>query len=136
MDENPKIEEKPETKTDLVTTNFALLQSQVIAKDELIEDLIAKLDAMTTRCKQAEDILEERVKSMIIAKLVPNTTVPASILALKTVDELKDMEQILSHVKVPTFVSGTPVVLGDKSPEAKLNSMFDEYASKTWRRDK
>jgi len=136
MDENPKIEEKPETKSDLINTNVAL----ILAENKLLKDALDAskilVEDLTKKLKQATDFIEEDSKSRLITEIVPMTNVPESILALQTVEELEKVKKVLDHAKAPTFVSGTPIVSSDKSPEAKLNSMFDEYASKTWRRGK
>ena len=121
---------KDDEKSDLINTNVALLKAEnkmllttLAEKNTIIDELTKKLD-------QATDLIEDDTKAALIADIAPKTAVPQSILALKTVEDLSAMKKVLDNAKVPAFRSGTPIVSVDRSPEARLASMFEDTMAK------
>ena len=120
----------------IVDTNVALviaerdsLKVQLAEEKLLVEDL-------TKRLKQATDLIEEDSKVALINKIAPKWSGPKDALGTKTVEELQHMDKVLDYARIPAFKSGTPIVSIDRSPEAKLESAFDDFKNKTWGRNK
>lgn len=133
--EDKVTDEKKDEKLDIVEVNVALLKAESMEKDRLIAELTVALDAMTLKYGQAKDLIEQDSRASLIAELAPKTTVPDHILAMKPIDELLEMKRVLADARVPAFKSGTPVITDKVSPRAKLASMYDDYAAKTWRKN-
>ena len=119
---------------DAVDTNVALVIAERDNYKALTEELAEKLDAMTKMYENAKALIEEDSKAALIKEIAPYCSVPAGDLALKTVAELEQWKNVLNYAKRPAFKAGTPIKPVDRSPEAKLASAFDDYASKTWRK--
>jgi len=125
-----------ETKTDVIEDSYAVMRSKVIALEEKNKKDEELIEELTKKLSKAYDLLEERVKGELIAKIAPKTEIHPSVLALKDLESLKEMKRTLDTAKVPAFKSGTPIKLPSKSPEAKLANMFDNYKNRTWGKNK
>ena len=126
-EKNLNEEGKEPVKTDVIEDSYAVLRSKVIAYEEQIEEQKLLIDELSKKLSKANDILEERVKGELIAKIAPKTSIHPSVLAAQPLEELKKMDRILVTAKIPAFKSGTPIKTADKSPEAKLKNMFGDY---------
>lgn len=122
---------KDEVKLDIISDNVALLKSKIIGLEKLVEDYKMKLDAMTTRCEQAEEFVDNDAKKDLLADLVGRVSIPKEILMLKPREELAKMKEILDKAEPRVFKSGTPVSY-DKKPSARheLDSMHSKYMAK------
>ena len=136
---NTKEEHEADTedkKEDLVDINVAILKADLIKVSKERDELQVKLENLMKKYDQAVDLIEKDTKSRLLAEISPRTTVPDSILAMKSVEDLKDMLKVLDTAKVPAFKSGTPIAAVKDSAEHKLNSMFDTYKAQTWGKNK
>lgn len=122
-------EDKKEVKTqDVIGDNVALLKAKIIGLESLVEEYKVKLDAMTTRCEQAEEFVNADAKKELLAYIYPKVTTPKEMLILKSVDELQEIKRVLDTAMIPAFKSGTPLSY-DKKPSArqKLDSVHKDY---------
>ena len=139
--ENTKEEEETtdsteEKEEDLVDVNVAILKADNLILKKENDELKEKLEVLMKKYGQAVDLIENDSKARLLADIAPRTSVPDHLLAAKSVDELKAMKKVLDSAKVPAFKSGTPLTAVKDSPQAKLDSMYDDYADKTWRKSK
>jgi hypothetical protein len=124
-------DKKDEPKTDVIGDNVALLKSQVITRDKLIEELTAKLADMTDKYTQAKEFVDNDAKKDLLADLVGRVTIPKELLMLKPREELAKMKEILDKAEPRIFKAGTPVSY-DKKPSARheLDTMHSKYMAK------
>ena len=129
-DDKAEDTKEEEEKSDLINTNVALLKAELKwVKDDLAKEKLLT-EELTKKLKQATDLIEDDTRAALIADIGPKTSVPQSLLAVKSVEALTEMKKVLDYAKVPAFKSGTPIVSANKSPEAKLYTMFDEWMEK------
>ncbi len=131
MTEDKKDEiEETEDKNDIIDVNVAL----VMAENKMYKTQLAERDALivelTKKLGQATDLIENDSRAALVAEISPKTDVPASVLALMSVEDLGTMKKVLDNAKIPAFKSGTPIVSANKSPEMKLATMFDDFMEK------
>ena len=120
-----------EKKTSIVDDNVALLKSKIIGLESLVEELTEKLSEATTKYEQAKEFMDNDAKADLLAFIVPRYSMPKEFLMLKSVDELKDIKNILDKVEVPAFKAGTPVFADKKAtPRQELDSMFGATMTK------
>lgn len=131
MSEETKREEKP---TKSIETNAAQILAERDHALELLKELTDERDFYKKEAEALQGRVDEDTKAGLINEIAPMTKLTRDLLALKSVDELKEMKKVLSNAKIPAFKAGTPVTTVDKSPAAKLANAFDDYASKTWRK--
>lgn len=141
MSDEEKKKEKIEEKTNdnpkenkAIGINVAQLIAEKDQAIELLRKATDKIEELEGEKAALEARVNEDTKAALITKIAPMTTMPTEFLAQKDVEELMQMEKILSGAKIPTFNAGTPLKTVSKSPEAQLANAFDEYASKTWRK--
>ena len=124
-------EKQIEKKTSVVDDNVALLKSKIIGLESLVEELTEKLSEATTKYEQAKEFMDNDAKADLLAFIVPRYSMPKELLMLKSVDELKDIKNILDKVEVPAFKAGTPVFADKKAtPRQELDSMFGATMTK------
>ena len=143
MSENKKeekqIEEtKDESKDvkDVTEMTVDLMRSQLIQKDEMLVKLTDALEDMTSKYKKANDLLEDQVKGKILADIKDKSTIPEALLSLKTYEDLVKYKEVLDTVIVPAFKSGTPISGKDSDPRKALDNQWNEYANRTWRKNR
>lgn len=111
--------------------------SLVLAENQMMKDAMVEKDAVITdlskRLQQAMDLIDEDTKGRLIKDIKDKTIVPDKYLMNKSVEELTKMKEILDTATVRAFKSGTPVY-NKEDPKAKLDSIFSEFASSTWRK--
>ena len=127
-EETKEIKEE-EHKVDSVTDSYSVMQAKVIFLADENERLNAENDDLKAKLKKATDVLDERIKGELLAKIAPLTDEPKHLLALKSIDELKLMEKILTKARVPAFKSGTPLI-PKNDPKVKLDNMYVNYMKK------
>lgn len=127
-------EKKPEVdkKDTLLDINVALVLAENTGLKEVITEKDSLIEELTKKLKQATDLIEEDTKSRLIADIKPKTTVPSAFLGTMTVEKLSEMQKVLNASIAPVFKSGTP--MGDTKKKPTLDGIFEEYASKTWRK--
>jgi hypothetical protein len=134
MSVEQKKEDIKEEKHDLIDLNVALM----LAENSSLKTLIAEKDALnadlTKKLQQATDIIEEDTKSRLIIDIRDKTVVPDKYLKGKSVEELTKMKEVLDNAAIPAFRSGAPVYDKKDDPGTKLGKVFDDFASKTWRK--
>lgn len=128
--------ESTDAEEDLVDINVAVLKADMLSLEEENKRLKAENDILTKKYGQALDIIEKDTKARLIADIAPRTTVPKEILAMLSVEELKNRQKILDSAKVPAYKSGTPLVSVKDSPHTKLANMNKDFIAKIKERNK
>jgi hypothetical protein len=130
MVEEKKLEDKKDT---LLDVNVSL----VLAENQMLKDALdaekALSGELTTKLKQAMDLIEDDTKSRLIADIKPRTNVPVEILGVMTIEKLTETKKVLDSSKLPIFKSTTPMAESKKKPS--LDGMFEDYAKATWRKN-
>jgi hypothetical protein len=127
-------EDQSESKeTDIVDDKVTLLIAELDSQKSLNAELAVQLDLMTKKYENAKAYIEKETRASLINKIAPRTRVPKEVLSVMDIEKLKNMDAILSDAKI-VVKSGTPITVEKDSPEAKLANMFDDFASKTWRK--
>jgi len=133
-EETKEIKEEEQIEGDVVEDSYSVMRAQVIFLTDENERLKAENEDLKKKNKKQTDLLEDEVKGKLIAKIAPLTDEPKHLLALKSIDELKLMEKILTKARVPAFKSGTPLI-PKNDPKVKLDNMYVNYMKKIGAKD-
>ena len=137
MSEDKKEEKNNQDESkDVVDVTVDLMRSQIIQKDELIFELTDALEDMTSKYKKAKGLLEDQVKGKILADIKNKSTIPEALLSLKSYEDLVRYKEVLDTALIPAFKSGTPISGRESDPRKALDNQFDDYADRTWRKNK
>jgi len=125
-----EVTEDKEEKNDLIELNVALLA----AENKRLKDIVIEKDGMieklTLRLGQAMDLIEDDTKSKLLAEITPKVSIPDEYLAKMPIEKLSQIKETLDVAVTPAFRSGTPFISKEKSPRAKLDSMYEDYMAK------